>query len=88
MTVREGVTDAQTVDALRQGLPHLTDPVSLQDRRAGKQPEGTGTSEKGKQPAAQSFSGVRITCEPCQGYGTVRHRDNPPQNESFTERDV
>ena len=29
-----------------------------------------------------------ITCEPCQGYGTVKQCDNPPQNESFTQRDV
>jgi hypothetical protein len=54
MAVREGATDAQIADALRQGLPHLADPASLQDRRAGKEPEGTGTSEKGKQPAAQT----------------------------------
>jgi len=47
---REGPTDAQ-IDAPRQGLPHLTDPASLQDSRAGKQPAGTGTT--GKQPAAQ-----------------------------------
>ena len=53
MAVREGATDAQIAHALRQGLPHLTDPASLQDRRAGNQPEGTGTSEKGKHSAAQ-----------------------------------
>jgi hypothetical protein len=54
MAVREGATDAQVAHAIRQGLPHLTDPASLQDRRAGKEPEGTGTSEEGKQPAAQT----------------------------------
>ena len=54
MAVREGATDAQIAHALRQGLLHLTDPASLQDRRAGKEPEGTGTSEKGNQPAAQT----------------------------------
>ena len=54
MAVREGATDAQIAHALRQGLPHLTDPASLQDRRACKEPEGTGTSEKGKQSAAQT----------------------------------
>ena len=48
LAVREGATDAQIAHALLQGLPHLTDPASLQDRRAGKEPEGTGTSEKGK----------------------------------------
>jgi hypothetical protein len=46
--------DAQIDHVLRQGLTHLTDPATLQDRRAGKEPEGTGTSEKGKQPAAQT----------------------------------
>jgi hypothetical protein len=53
MVARQGATDAQIADALRQGLPHLTDLVSLQDSRAGKQAEGTGTVEEGKQPAAQ-----------------------------------
>jgi hypothetical protein len=53
MAVREGAIDAQIADALRQGLAHLTDPASLQDRCAGKEPEGAGTSEQGKQPAAQ-----------------------------------
>ncbi len=62
MAVREGATDAQIADALRQGLPHLSDPASLQDRRAGKQPEGTGTTEKGykgKQPIAQQRKRTR-----------------------------
>ena len=54
MAVREGATDAQIAHALRQGLPHLTDPASPQDRRAGKEPEGSGTQDKGKQPAAQT----------------------------------
>ena len=54
MAVRDGATDAQIAHALRQGLPHLTDPASLQDRRACTEPEGTGTSEKGKQSAAQT----------------------------------
>ena len=48
MAVRQGATDAQISYALRQGLPHLIDPASLQDRRANKQPEGTGATEKGK----------------------------------------
>ena len=57
IAVRQGATDAQIADALRQGLPHLTDPASLLDRRAaGQEPEGTGTSEKGEQPAAQTKS--------------------------------
>jgi hypothetical protein len=47
---------------LRQGLPHLTDPASLQDRRAGEQPEGTGTTEKVKQPAALTKS-TRLTSQ-------------------------
>ena len=52
LATREVATDAQ-IDALRQGLPHLTDPASLQDGRAGKQPAGTGTTEKCQQSAAQ-----------------------------------
>ena len=39
LAVREGATDAQITHALRQGFPHLTDPASLQDRRAGKHPD-------------------------------------------------
>ncbi len=35
-----------------------------------------------------SFSGVMVTCEPCQGYGTVKQRDNPPQNENFIQKKV
>jgi hypothetical protein len=53
MAVREGATDAQIANALRQGLAHLTDPAFHQDRCAGKEPEDAGTSEKGKQPVAQ-----------------------------------
>ena len=53
LAAREGATEAQMADALRQGLPHLTDPAPRQDSRAGQQPEGTGTTEKGKQPAAR-----------------------------------
>ena len=54
MAVREGTTDAQITDVLRQDLSHLTDPASLQDKRSGNEPEGIGTTEKGKQPAAQT----------------------------------
>ena len=56
MSVTEGVTDAQITAALRQGLPHLTNPVSLQDSRAGKQSEGTDTTEKDKQSTVQKKS--------------------------------
>ncbi len=51
MAATKGATDAQIALALRQGLPHLTDPASLQDSRAGKQAEGTGTTEDGGQSA-------------------------------------
>ncbi len=54
MAVREGDTDAQIPDVLRQGLPHLTDPVSLHDRHTDKEPEVTGTSDKDKQSPAQT----------------------------------
>ena len=50
MAARQGATDAQIAHALRQGLPHLTDPASLEDSRAGKQAEGTGRTEEGRQP--------------------------------------
>ena len=40
MAASQGATDAQIVDALRQKLPHLTDPASLQDQSFGKQPRG------------------------------------------------
>ena len=54
--LRQGLTARPRygkASALRQGLPHLADPASCQDSRAGKQPEGTGTTEKGTQPASQ-----------------------------------
>jgi hypothetical protein len=53
MAVSQGTTDAQIADVLRQGLTHRPDPASLQESRAGKDPQGNGTTEKGKQPAAQ-----------------------------------
>jgi hypothetical protein len=50
MAASQGATDAQIADALRQGLPHLTDPASIQDQSFGKQPQGIGTqAEQGKQ---------------------------------------
>ena len=64
MTIKEGVTDAQIADASRQGLPHLIDPASLQDRRAVKEPEGTVTSEKDNQPAAQKKRTSTTTQDP------------------------
>jgi hypothetical protein len=67
MAASQGATDAQIADALRQGLPHLTDAASLQDSRAGKPPEGTGTgtTEKVKQPSAQKKR-TRTTRQPTQ----------------------
>jgi hypothetical protein len=47
-TVREGATDTQIADVLRQGLPHLTDPASPQDRHDDNS-QGTDTLEKDKQ---------------------------------------
>jgi hypothetical protein len=49
MVVREEATDAQIADALRQGLPHLTDPAFPQDRHSAQEFEGTDTSEKDMQ---------------------------------------
>jgi hypothetical protein len=49
MAASQGSTDAQIADALRQGLPHLTDPASLQDQSFGKQTQGIGVqAEQGK----------------------------------------
>ena len=42
MESSQGSTDTQIVDALCQGLPHLTDPVSLENRNFGKQTQGIG----------------------------------------------
>jgi hypothetical protein len=52
-TVREGTTEGADSDALRQCLPHLSDPASLQDRHVCNQREGTGTTEKDNHPAPQ-----------------------------------
>ena len=46
LEAREGVTDTQIADVLRQGLPNLTDPTSLHDKHAGKQPDDTDTTER------------------------------------------
>jgi hypothetical protein len=49
MAASQGATDAQIADALRQGLPHLTDPAPLHDQSFGKQPQGIGVqAEQGK----------------------------------------
>jgi hypothetical protein len=53
-TASQGATDAQIADALRQGLPHLTDASSLQDQSFGKQPQGIDVqSEQGKKDYEQ-----------------------------------
>ncbi len=92
MAVRQGATDAQIANELRQGLPHLTYPASLQVRRAGKQPAGTGTTEKGQQPDRMQ-SGLQEQCcspqsrrqsdqrcwgrESCRSAGAVRRAGSP-----------
>jgi hypothetical protein len=54
MAASQGATDEQIADALRQGLPHLTDPASLQDQIFGKQPQGIGIqAEQGKKDYEQ-----------------------------------
>ena len=51
MAASQGATD----DALRQGLPHLTDPASLLDQSFDKQPQGIGIqAEQGKQDYQQT----------------------------------
>ena len=49
MEASQGATDAQIAHALRQGLPHLTDPGSLQDQSFGKQPQGIGIHSEDRQ---------------------------------------
>ena len=77
LAAREGATDAQIAFALRQGLPHLTDLASLQDSRDGKQPEGTGATEKGKQPAAQIKSTHTTTRQATQTQPSLLAADGP-----------
>ncbi len=49
--------DAQIADAQRQWLPHLTDPVSIQDQSFGKQPQGIDIqAEQGKKDYEQKKS--------------------------------
>ncbi len=48
MAARHGATDSQIADALRQGLPHLSDPDYLQDTSAGQQSEEKTEKDKGK----------------------------------------
>ena len=48
MAARRGATDSQIADALRQGLPHLSDPDYLQDTSAGQQSKEKTTKDKGK----------------------------------------
>ena len=49
MAASQGATDAQIAHALRQGLPHFTDPGSLQDQSFGKQPQGIGIHAEDRQ---------------------------------------
>ena len=54
MAASQGATDAQITHALRKGLPHFTDPGSLQDQSFGKQPQGIGIhAEQGKKDYEQ-----------------------------------
>jgi hypothetical protein len=54
LAAKQGATDAQI--APRQGLPHLTDPASLQDICAGKQPEGIlNKKQEAGPPALRSW---------------------------------
>ena len=53
MAARRGATDSQIADALRQGLPHLSDPDYLQVTSAGQQSEEKTDNHKGKHAAHQ-----------------------------------
>ena len=56
MAVRQAATDDKIDDTLMQGLPHLTDPASLQGTSVGKQAEGSGTTEESQRITAQKKS--------------------------------
>ena len=51
MAARHGATDSQIAHALRQGLPHLSDPDYFQDTSAGQQSEEKTDKDKGKHAA-------------------------------------
>jgi hypothetical protein len=54
MAASQGATDAQIAYALWQGLPHLTDPSSVDDQSFGQQPQGIGIhAEQGKKDYEQ-----------------------------------
>jgi hypothetical protein len=65
LAAREGTTDAQ-IDDLRQGLPHLTDPSSLQDQRFGKQPQGIGTHAEQDKKDYEQKKRTRTTSQATQ----------------------
>jgi len=56
MAASQGATDAQIAHALRQGLPHFTDPGSLQDQSFGKQPQGIGIHAEDRQTQGFLFA--------------------------------
>jgi Ran GTPase-activating protein (RanGAP) involved in mRNA processing and transport len=53
MAARHGATDSQIAHALRQGLPHLSDPDYFQDTSAGQQSEEEKDKDEGKHAAQQ-----------------------------------
>jgi len=62
MAASQGATDAQIAHALRQGLPHLTDPGSLQDQSFGKQPLGLFANETISKGMKVTECGGEIIC--------------------------
>jgi hypothetical protein len=77
LAAREGATDAQIADSLQQGLPHLTDPASLQDQSFGKQPQGIGIqAEQGKEYFEQKKR-TRTTSQATQTQPLLLAADNP-----------
>ncbi len=64
-------------NVLRQGLPHLTDPASLQDQGAGKQPQGIGIqAEQGKKDYEQKKR-TRATSQATQTQPLLLAADAP-----------
>jgi hypothetical protein len=77
MAASQGATDAQIADALRQGLPHLTEPASLQDQSFGKQPQGIGIqAEQGKTDYEQKKK-TRTTSQATQTQPLLPAADAP-----------
>jgi hypothetical protein len=84
MAARQGATDenvaiwlAHQLDALRQGLPHLTDPASLQGKSVGKEADAPGIQTKhAKKYYEQPQPQTRTTSQATQTQALLLAADN------------